>query len=217
MTESARQALIGLRDPTTLQWYVVPILAALFYVYVAEIREARRSGNWDPIIAGAALFGADFVNETINGWIFALSGYSALWLAVGPSALRTMVGWNAEIMSMFAVAGLVYYKSLDADASAKVLGLPNRWFWAIAYSAVSVVVELFLNAGKLLVWDYRFWNRGVIGVILIFIFGYLWFYLAAKFAIERRTLRSKVLVPLSLFGVATALNVVGLGVLRLRY
>ena len=31
MTESARQALMGLRDFTTLQWYVVPLLALLFY------------------------------------------------------------------------------------------------------------------------------------------------------------------------------------------
>ena len=66
MTESARQALIGLRDFTTLQWYVVPLLALLFYVYVVEIREARRTGNWDAVIAGVTLFSADFVNESIN-------------------------------------------------------------------------------------------------------------------------------------------------------
>jgi hypothetical protein len=31
MTESARRALMGLRDFTTLQWYVVTLLALLFY------------------------------------------------------------------------------------------------------------------------------------------------------------------------------------------
>ena len=31
MTESARAALVGLRDFSTLQWYVVPLLALLFY------------------------------------------------------------------------------------------------------------------------------------------------------------------------------------------
>ena len=60
MSESAIQALIGLRDFTTLQWYVVPLLALLFYVYVVEIREARRTGNWDAVIAGVTLFSADF-------------------------------------------------------------------------------------------------------------------------------------------------------------
>jgi len=217
MTESARQALIGLRDFSTLQWYVVPLLALLFYIYVVEIRDARRTDNWDAVIAGLTLFGADFVNESINGWIFAISGYSALWLAPGPTALRTMVGWNVEIMFMFAIVGIVYYKSVDEDRTATVFGMPNRWFWALFYSAVSVVVELGLNNGGLLVWDYRWWNRGFVEILPIFVFGYLWFYVAAKFAIERETLRAKIAVPVSLFAVAVALNVVGLGLLGWRY
>ena len=217
MTESARLALVGLRDFTTLQWYVVPLLALVFYVYVVEIRDARSTGNWDAVIAGVTLFGADFVNESINGWIFALSGYSALWLAPGPSALRTMVGWNIEIMFMFAIAGILYYKSIDADPKVTVLGLPNRWFWALFYSAVSVIVELGLNRGGLLVWDYRWWNRGLVEVLPIFVFGYLWFYLAAKYAIERPTLRAKVRVPATLFAIAVLLNVVGLGLLGWHY
>ena len=217
MTESAQQALIGLRDFTTLQWYVVPLLILLFYVYVTEMRSARQSGNWDALIAGVTLFGADFVNESINGWIFVISGYSALWLAPGPTALRTFVGWNVEIMFMFAIAGILYYKSIDEDPRTTVLGLPNRWFWALFYSAVSVFVEIFLNKGGLLIWDYRWWNHGLVEVVPIFVFGYLWFYLAAKFAIERTTLRAKVLVPVTLFGVAAALNVIGLGVMGWTY
>ena len=217
MTESARQALVGLRDVTTLQWYVVPLLALLFYVYVVEIRDARRTDNWDPVIAGVTLFGADFVNESINGWIFSISGYSALWLAPGPTALRTLVGWNVEIMFMFAIAGILYYKSIDEDPRATILGLPNRWFWALFYSAVSVLVEIGLNKGGLLVWDYRWWNRGVVELLPIFVFGYLWFYLAAKYAIERKTLKAKVLVPVTLFAVAVTLNVVGLGLLGWTY
>ena len=217
MTESARQALVGLRDFSTLQWYVVPLLALLFYIYVVEIRDARRSGNWDAVIAGLTLFGADFVNESINGWIFAISGYSALWLAPGPTAFRTTVGWNVEIMFMFAIVGIIYYKSIDDDRTATIFGLPNRWFWALFYAAVSVLVELGLNKGGLLVWDYRWWNRGFVEVLPIFVFGYLWFYLAAKFAIERQTLRAKVRVPVTLFAVAVVLNVVGLGLLGWKY
>jgi hypothetical protein len=217
MTESARQALVGLRDFSTLQWYVVPLLALLFYIYVVEIRDARRSGNWDAVVAGLTLFAADFVNESINGWIFAISGYSALWLAPGPTALRTTVGWNVEIMFMFAIVGIIYYKSIDDDRTATVFGLPNRWFWALFYSAVSVLVELGLNKGGLLVWDYRWWNRGFVEVLPIFVFGYLWFYLAAKFAVERSTLRAKVRVPVTLFAVAVLLNVVGLGLLGWKY
>ena len=217
MTESARLALVGLRDFGTLQWYAVPLLALVFYVYIVEIRAARQTGNWDVVIAGATLFGADFVNESINGWIFAISGYSALWLTPGPTALRTFVGWNLEIMFMFAIAGILYCKSLDADPGARVLGLPNRWFWALFYSAVSVAVELALNRGGLLVWDYRWWNRGVVAIVPIFVFGYLWFYLAAKCAIERPTLAGKVRVPVALFALAIVLDVIGLGLLGWTY
>jgi hypothetical protein len=128
-----------------------------------------------------------------------------------------MVGWNVEIMFMFAIVGIIYYKSVDADPRATVCGLPNRWFWALFYSAVSVLVELVLNKGGLLVWDYRWWNRSLAGVLPIFVFGYLWFYLAAKYAIERPTLRGKLMVPVTLFGVAVTLEVIGLGLLGWVY
>ena len=177
MTESARQALIGLRDFSTLQWYVIPLLALLFYVYLVILAPPARPATGDPVIAGVTVFCADFVNESINGWIFSISGYSALWLAPGPTALRTLVGWNVEIMFMFGIAGILYCKSIDEDPTASVFGLPNCWFWALFYSAVSVIVELALNKGGLLVWDYRWWNRGLVEALPIFVFGYLWFYL----------------------------------------
>jgi len=217
MTESARRALEGLRDPATMQWYAIPLLAIVFLIYAGEVQSARRSGNWNAVIAGATVFAADFVNESVNGWIFALSGYSALWLAPGPTALRTMVGWNIEIMFMFAILGIIYDRTLADDGTARIAGLPDRWFWALAYSAVCVVVELFLNRGGLLVWDYAWWNSGPLAVLPIYVFGYLWFFVAAKFAIERSTLRARVAVPVALAGIAVVLNIVGQGMLGLRY
>jgi hypothetical protein len=217
MTEAAQRAMVGLRDWSTLQWYVIPLLAILFLVYAQEIREARRSGNWDCVIAGASIFAADFVNETLNSWIFAFTGYTALWVTPGPTALRTLIGWNVEIMFMFAIVGIIYCKTIDDDPRARLLGLPNRWFWALGYSAFCVLVEVFLNKGGHLVWDYPFWNRTPLALVPIFLFGYLWFFLAAKFAIERPTLRARVAVPATLFGVAVLLNVIGPGLLGLRY
>lgn len=67
MTESARQALEGLRDPATMQWYAIPLLAIVFLIYAGEVQAARRSGQWNAVIAGATVFAADFVNETLNG------------------------------------------------------------------------------------------------------------------------------------------------------
>jgi hypothetical protein len=53
-TDASRQALEGLRDLSTLQWYVIPLLAIVFYIYTFEIGKARRTGNWNAVIACAA-------------------------------------------------------------------------------------------------------------------------------------------------------------------
>lgn len=45
MTEATVRALTGLRDLTTIQWYVIPILAVVFYIYTIEIKKARASGD----------------------------------------------------------------------------------------------------------------------------------------------------------------------------
>lgn len=217
MTEASRRALEGLRDPHTMQWYVIPLLALVFYVYSTEIKKARGTGNWNVVLAGLTLFGMDFVNESINGWILVLSDRSALWTAPGPTALRTMVGWNIEIMFMFALSGIIYANTLSDDPKAKVLGIPERWFWAAAYSAFCVVVELVLNAGGLLIWDYSFWTNTVGGVWLIFLFGYFHFYVATLLVIGAARMRTKLIAIAAIYGVAIALNVIGLGILGWKY
>ena len=45
MTEASIRALDGLRDFSTLQWYVIPLLAIVLYVYAVEMRKARRTGT----------------------------------------------------------------------------------------------------------------------------------------------------------------------------
>ena len=217
MTPASQRALDGLRDPSTLKWYVIPLLAIVFYVYAREIKAARQTGNWDAVLAGLTLFGMDFVNETANGWILCLTKRSALWTAPGETALRTMVGWNIEIMFMFALAGLVFYHSWSDDKRARILGLPDRWFWAIAYSAFCVLVELVLNKGGLLVWEYPFWNGTVAGVWLIFLFGYFHFYVAVILVLMLRSMRRRLVAVGGIYGVAVLGNVVGMGLLGWRY
>ena len=72
-TPASQLALNGLRDLTMLKWYVIPLLAIVFYIYTLEIKKAKSSGNWDAIYAGLTLFGVDFFNETWNGWVPAFS------------------------------------------------------------------------------------------------------------------------------------------------
>lgn len=216
MTKASEQALERLRDPSTLEWYAIPLLAIVLYLYAKETARARRTGKWDAIHAGLTLFGMDFVNETINGWILNLTHRSALWTAPGKTALRTMVGWNLEIMFMFALAGLVFFHTLSTERDAKILGLPDRWFWAIAYSAFCVAVEWMLNVGGLLVWEYPFWNRSFAGVWLIFLFGYFHFYVATILVLAMRSERRPIAIG-AIYGVAVAMNGVGMGVLGWKY
>jgi len=217
MTEASTRALESLRDLRTLEWYVIPLLAVVFHVYTTEIAKARKTGNWNVVLAGLTVFGMDFVNETLNGWILVLSGRSALWTTPGPTALRTMVGWNIEIMFMFALSGIIYANTLSEGPEKRVFGLPERWFWAAAYSAFCVLVEVFLNMGGHLVWEYPFWNRSFAGVWLIFLFGYFHFYAAAALVVAAKKLTSKLVAIGSMYGLAVVLNVIGLGVLGWRY
>ncbi|MBX7256866.1 MAG: hypothetical protein K1Y02_10940 [Candidatus Hydrogenedentes bacterium] len=217
MTEASQQALIGMRDWTTLQWYVIPLMAIVFYIYTKEMHKARETGNWDAVFAGLTLFGMDFVNETINGLIFHFTQRSALWTAPGPTAFRTMMGWNIEIMFMFAISGIIYYYTINPDYRVRILGIPNWWFWGITYAAFCVLVEWFLNKGGHLVWEYEFWNRSFKGVWLIFLFGYFHFYVAMIFVLSRKTMKAKIATNVFLYSLAIGLNVVCMGVLGWLY
>ncbi|NNG01259.1 MAG: hypothetical protein HKM93_17845 [Desulfobacteraceae bacterium] len=216
-TAASLQALDGLRDLSTLQWYVIPLLAIVFYIYTTEIKKARATGNWDAIIAGLTLFGVDFFNETWNGWIFYLTQHSALWTTPGPTALRTMVGWNIEIMFMFALSGIIFYHTLSDDPETKILGLPDRWFWAIGYATFCVIVECLLNIGGLLVWEYPWWTRSPAGVWLIFLFGYFHFYVAVIIVLNLKTLRARIWAVSGLYTIVTAANVISMGFLGWVY
>jgi hypothetical protein len=181
------------------------------------MRKARSSGNWDPVLAGLTLFGMDFFNETCNGWVLALSGHSAFWTAPGDTALRTLVGWNIEIMFMFAIVGIVFYYMVPEDRSERILGLPARWFWAIAFSAFCVLVECVLNIGGQLVWEYPFWNRSVAGIWLIFVFGYFDFFAAINLVLGLKSVRRRVSVIGIIYAVPVVMNIIGFAVMGWRY
>jgi len=217
MTEASVRALKGIRDLSMLEWYVIPLLAIVFYIYTSEMKKAKASGNWNAVFAGLTVFGMDFINETWNGWVLHFTGRSALWTAPGDTALRTMVGWNIEIMFMFAISGIIYYNTISEDKTQKILGIPNQWFWAIGYSIFCVLVECFLNKGGHLVWEYPFWNRSFAGVWLIFLFGYFHFYVAALLIINMKTIKSKLLTVGSLYTIAVIANIFGLGIMKWQY
>jgi hypothetical protein len=217
MTEASLRALDHLRDFSTLRWYVIPLLAIVLYIYAVEMRKARASRNWDPVIAGMTLFGMDFFNETWNGWALRISGRSAFWTTPGDTALRTMVGWNIEIMFMFAIAGIVFYYMCPEDRTERILGMPARWFWAIAFTAFCVLVECVLNIGGQLVWEYPFWNRTIGGIWLILLVGYFEFFAAIIFVLRLTTTRKKMGAVGIIYAVPVVMNIVGMGILGWTY
>ncbi len=188
MPQSTLQILQVLRDGSHFQWYVIPLLSLVFYVYVVEVEKR----SWSLVLAGLAFWGMDWFNEIWNALVLHFTGYAPVWGTPGSSAYVILAGLNIEIMFMFAIAGIVWTKMLLPDKEARILGINNRWFVALAGSAFSVFVEYLLNSVGALTWEYAWWNRGA--PWLIFIFGYLTFFIVAFWVYDMDSLRRKVQV-----------------------
>ena len=199
-TESALQALAILRDPGQFQWYVITLLAFVFYVYTVEAEKR----NWNLVLAGLAFWGMDWFNEIWNGLAFHFTNYAPVWGAPGKTAYLILIGLNIEICFMFAVSGIIWSKMLLPDKKAKILGIPNRWFVAILGAAFCVFVEYLLNGAGALTWDYPWWNRGA--PWLIFLFGYLTFFAVAFWVYDMPKFKQK----LSVLGVIYGVDIIAL-------
>jgi hypothetical protein len=208
MTNSAVQALSILRDGSQFQWYVITLLAFLFYVYTVEVEKR----NWSLVLAGLAFWGMDWFNEIWNGLVLHFTGFAPVWGAPGKTAYLILVGLNIEIMFMFAVSGVIWTKMLLPDKKARILGLPNRWFIAIAGSAFCVFVEYLLNSIGALTWEYVWWNRNA--PWLIFLIGYLTFFIVAFWVYDMKDFKQKLWVVGALWGFDIACLILFLGILR---
>jgi hypothetical protein len=153
-TPSAQQALSILRDGSHFQWYVIPIFVLVVYVYANEVE--RR--NWRLVFAGLMLWATDWFFEIINSLVFHFTNYAPLWGAPGETAYLPLIGLNIEISLNFAILGIVFAKMLPADRNLKVLGVPNRPFFAIMYALICVFIEVILNSINALTWDYPWWS-----------------------------------------------------------
>ena len=198
MTEASRQALEILRDTSLFQWYVVPLFAIAVYVYAVEIE--RR--NWSIVLAGLAFFGMDVLNETWNALVLHFTDRSAVWTTPGDTAYLILVGLTIEISFMFAVAGVAFVKLLPADKNMRILGIPNRWFFAVVNSVFCVFVEVLLNRADALVWEYPWWNFP--NVWLIVLFGYLPFMTVAFWVYDMERIRNKITAVSAIYAVDLA-------------
>jgi hypothetical protein len=207
-TDAARDAWNILRDGSLFQWYVIPLFALVVYVYAVEIE--RR--NWNLVFAGLAFWGMDWFNEIWNGLVFHFTQYAPVWGAPGKTAYLILIGLNIEISFMFAIAGVVFSKMLPADKRVKILGLPNRLAFAILNAAFCVFVEVLLNSVGALTWDYPWWNARA--PWLIFLFGYLHFFLVAFWVHDMESVRKKAITVGAIFAVDIVCLVVFAGLLN---
>jgi hypothetical protein len=152
----------------------------------------------------------DWFNEIWNSIFFHCNGRAPMWGAPGDTAYLILIGLNIEIMFMFAVAGVVFCKMLPPDRKLKILGVPNRIFYAVSLSIFCVFVEVLLNAVDALTWDWSFWDAGTPWLIIIF--GYLHFFLVTYWVFDMRAMRSKLLTVGAIWAVdIAAILVFGVG------
>lgn len=198
------RALEILRDGSQFNWYVIPLLLVVIHVYFVEIDKE----NWSRVLAALAFWGMDWFNEIWNGLVFHFSGYAPVWLAPADTAFLIFVGLNIEICFMFAITGIVATLALPGDKHMKILGINNRLLFAIVMSALSVGVEMILSSIGALVWHWPWWGRDA--PWLIFLFGYMPFYLMCYWVYDMTSRRRQVAVVSGIYAVnATAILVFG--------
>ncbi len=200
VTDFTLEAQDLLRDSSQFKWYAVTLLVFVMYVYAVEVERRR----WDIVLAGVVFWLADWINEIANSLILHFSDRAALWTVTGDTAYLILIGLTLEISLMFAVSGVVFAKSLPPDPKQKLLGLPNRWTIAIAFSVLAVAVELLLHATGYFHWEYWWWNTPF--VLPIVVFGYLWFFMTAAWVYDQPDDRSR----LRIVGAMAAVVVVAL-------
>ena len=172
--ELTQQALDILRSPDYFEWYFIPLLAFVVYIYFNEIAKQ----NWKGIAAGLSLYMVHWFYEIGNALIQHFSGH-ALWTVPTGTSFLLLVGVGAELSFMFAVAGLIFSKVLPEDPTLKIMGINNRILFAIGNAAFFSIFEIWLATTPAFHWVYPWW-----GALPVFITVYIPFFLAANFAYD---------------------------------
>ena len=201
--ELTQKALDILRNPETFQWYFIPLLAFVVYIYFNEIAKK----NWKGVAAGLSLYMVHWLYEIANALIQHFSGH-ALWTVPEGTSYLLLVGVGWELSMMFAVAGLIFSKILPEDPKQKILGINNRVLFAVANAAFFSIFEIFLATTPAFHWVYPWW-----GAFPVFITVYIPFFLAANFAYDWKP-KTQVTWIGSLFVLNAILMIVCAGVLH---
>jgi hypothetical protein len=200
--EATQQALQILRSGTPFQWYVIPLLAFVVYVYFNEISKK----NWKGVAAGLSLYMVHWFYEILNALIQHFSGH-ALWTVPTGTAFLLLVGVGVELSLMFSISGLIFSKVLPADPKMKILGVNNRLVIAVMNAAFYSIIEIFLARTPAFVWVYSWW-----GSLPVFVTVYIPFWVVSMYSFDWSPRVQKIVIG-SLFGVNAVMLIVFAGIL----
>jgi len=201
--ELTQQALSLLRNPAHFQWYVIPLLACVVYMYANEI--SRK--NWKSIAAGLSLYAVHWFYEILNALIQYASGH-ALWTVPAGTAFLLLIGVGIELSLMFSVAGLIMSKVLPDDPKMKIAGINNRIFFAVVNAALFSIFEIFLAKTPAFHWVYSWW-----GAFPVFVTVYIPFFVVSFLCYDWKPKVQAVVIG-SLFVVDILMLVVFAGILK---
>jgi hypothetical protein len=201
--ELTQQALSILRSGENFQWVVITLLALVIYVYTNEYSK----GNFKGIAAGLSLYLVHWFYEIVNALIQHFSGH-ALWTVPTGTSFLILIGVGIELSFMFAIAGLLLSKLLPEDPKAKILGINNRIFMAVANAALFSIIEIFLAKTPAFHWVYSWW-----GALPVFITVYIPFFVVSFLCYDWKPKTQRWVIG-SLFVVDALMMVVFAGILK---
>jgi hypothetical protein len=201
--ELTQQALSILRSPDHFQWYVIPLLALVMYVYTNEISKK----NWKGIAAGLSLYLVHWFFEITNALIQYASGH-ALWTVPTGTSFLLLIGVGIELSLMFSIAGLVLSKILPEDPKLKILGVNNRIFFALINAALFSFIEIFLAKTPAFHWVYPWW-----GALPVFVTVYIPFFVVSFLCYDWKPKVHRAVIG-TLFVVDALMMIVFAGILK---
>lgn len=165
--DAAKEAV---RSTANFDWTFIALLALVVCgVYVPQIKKK----NWNAIAAALALYGVHWLYEICNAVICHIWGYPLWTVTLESTSFILLIGVCWELSLMFSIAGFTA-ELLPEDKNKKILGINNRWFFAIGSALGFSLFEIFLASTPAFVWVYPWW-----GALPVFITVYIPFFLAA--------------------------------------
>ena len=167
---AADAAKAAVRSVENFDWTFITLLALVLNgVYLVQIQRK----NWNGIAAALALYGVHWLYEIANAVICHVTGYALWHVSPESSTFILLVGVSWELSLMFSTAGFMVHM-LPEDKDAKILGINNRIFGAVAVALFFSVFEIFLASTPAFIWVYKWW-----GALPVFVTTYIPFFLAA--------------------------------------